>query len=91
MSKSISKSIKKWGLFGIGTTVLTASIPDNNFKFDDTNCKLILHIDNTNGKVSTKESKIKVVRIIEFVGKLLDNYLGNYTEEKTAYPDEASS
>ena len=47
--------------------MLTVSIPDNNCKYDDSNFKIIIHIDNTKGKVSTKEARIKLIRTIEFI------------------------
>ena len=58
MSKSITKTLKKWGLIDIGTTVLTVFIPDNNLKYDDSSFKTIIYIDNTNGKETTKEIKV---------------------------------
>ena len=67
--KSDSKYVKKWGLFGLGTVNLIVSIPDNNFKYDDTNFKIIIYIDNSNGKDSTKEVRVKLTRLIEFYGK----------------------
>ena len=82
LNKSISKTLKKWGLFGIGTTVLTVSIPDNNCKYDDSNFKIIIHIDNTKGKVSTKEARIKLIRTIEFIN--VHNII-KYTEEKIIF------
>ena len=66
LSKSISKSLKKWGLKDIGTTDLTVSIPNDNFRFNDTKSKIIIHINNTNGRASTKESIVKIIRTIEF-------------------------
>ena len=65
LSKSISKSLKKWNIFNIGTTTLTVSIPDNNCKYDDTNFKVVVYIDNLNGKAATKEVKVKFMRTIE--------------------------
>ena len=65
-TKSISKSLKKWGLKDIGTTDLTVSIPDDNFRYDDTKSKIIIHINNTHGRASTKESIVKIIRTIEF-------------------------
>ena len=69
LNKSVSKTLKKWGLFNIGTTTLTVSIPDNNFRYDDSNFKIIIHIDNNNGKETTKEIKVKLTRLIEFYNK----------------------
>lgn len=68
LTKSVSNPLKKWGLFGIGTPSLTVSIPDNNVKYDDNNFKIIINIDNRNGKESTKELKVKLMRTIEFYG-----------------------
>ena len=65
LSKSISKNLKKWNIINIGTTKLTVSIPDNNCKYDDTNFKVIVFIDNLLGKASTKEIKVKLMRTIE--------------------------
>ena len=65
LNKSISKNLKKWNIINIGTTTLTVSIPDNNCKYDDTNFKVIVFIDNLNGKESTKEIKVKLMRTIE--------------------------
>ena len=78
LSKSITKTLKKWGLISIGTTVLTASIPDNNLKYDDSSFKMIIYIDNTNGKETTKEIKVKFTRIIEFINQ----------DRKIVYRDE---
>ena len=78
LTKSVSKPLKKYGLFGIGTSSLTVSIPDNNVKYDDNNFKIIINIDNRNGKESTKELKIKLMRTIEFYGS--DNLI-EYKEE----------
>ena len=69
LNKSVSKTLKKWGMFNIGTTILTCSIPENNFKYDDSSCKVIIHIDNTNGRAATKEARIKFIRKIEFLNK----------------------
>ena len=63
LTKSINQSIKKWKIFNKGDTILKISIPENNFKYDSI-CKLTIEIDNTNGKVSTKESKIMLIRKI---------------------------
>ena len=78
LNKSITKTLKKWKLFDIGTTTLTVSIPDNNFKFDDTNFKIICHIDNSNGKETTKGIKLSLMRVIEFYNT---NNMITYKEE----------
>ena len=69
LSKSTTKTLKKWGLFGIGTTILTVSIPDNNFTYNDNNFKVIIHVDNTNGRANTNEIKVKLIRLIEFLNQ----------------------
>ena len=69
LSKATTKTLKKWGLFSIGTTILTVSIPDNNFKYDDTNFKVIIHVDNTNGRANTNEIKVKLTRLIQFLNQ----------------------
>ena len=68
LTKSVSKPLKKWNLFSIGTPSLTVSIPDNNVKYDDNNFKIIINIDNRNGRESTRELKVKLMRTIEFYG-----------------------
>ena len=79
LNKSDTKNVKKWGLFNLGTTSLIVSIPDNNFKYDDSNFKIIIYIDNSNGKESTKEVKVKLTRLIEFYDK---NNKIHFSEEK---------
>ena len=78
LNKTVSKTLKKWGLFGIGTTTLTVSIPDNNFKYDDTNFKIVIYIDNSQGKETVKEARVKLTRLIEFIGE--DNQI-KYNEQ----------
>ena len=51
LTKSISMHIKKWKMFDKGETILTVTIPENNFKYDST-CKVTIDIDNTKGKAS---------------------------------------
>ena len=65
LTKSISMHIKKWKMFDKGETIFKVSIPENNYKYDSV-CKVTIDIDNTNGKVNTKEYKIKLVRKITF-------------------------
>ena len=67
LSKSVTKNLKKWGLIGIGTTILTVSIPDDNFKYDDSTLKAVVYVDNTGGKATTNEIKAKLTRFIEFL------------------------
>ena len=69
LSKSTTKTLKKWGLFGIGTTILTVSIPDNNFKYNDNNFKAIIYVDNSNGRANTHEIKVKLIRLIQFLNQ----------------------
>lgn len=65
LSMSVKQTIKKWKLLGVGDTILTVSLPENNFKYDSI-CKLKIEIDNTNGKIATKEFKVTVIREIKF-------------------------
>ena len=69
LTKSITKNIKKWKMFGKGNTILKVSIPENNFKYDSI-CKITIDIDNTNGKVSTKQYKAMLTRRIKYSDKL---------------------
>ena len=78
LNKSVSKTLKKWGIFNIGTTNLTVSIPDNNFKYDDTNFKIAIFIDNIHGKETIREVRLKLTRLIEFIGS--DNNIA-YNEQ----------
>ena len=71
LSKTIDRNIKKMGLFASGTTVMTVTIPENNFKVDGT-LNVSVNIDNTYGKEPTKEAKVKYTRIIDFYGKKQD-------------------
>ena len=68
LTQTIQKNIKKWGLVGIGATKLTVSIPENNYKAN-TEIKVTIVVDNTQGKEQAKEAKVKLNRIIEFYGK----------------------
>ena len=68
LSMSIKQKIKKWKLFGEGDTILNVNVPENNFKYDSF-CKLNIEIDNTKGKISTKELKITLIRTICFKNK----------------------
>ena len=67
LNKSVTKTLKKWGLIGIGTTILTVSIPDDNFKYNDSSLKAVIYVDNTGGKATTNEIKVKLTRLIEFL------------------------
>ena len=67
LNKSVTKTLKKWGLIGIGTTILTVSIPDDNFKYNDSTLKAVIYVDNTGGKSTTNEIKVKLTRLIEFL------------------------
>ena len=68
LSMSIKQKIKKWKLFGEGDTILNVSVSENNFKFDSF-CQLNIEIDNTKGKICTKELKITLIRTINFKNK----------------------
>ena len=65
LSAAIKQTIKKWKLFGEGDTELKVSFPENNYKYDSI-CKLKIEIDNTKGKISTKEYKVTLIRTIIF-------------------------
>ena len=65
LSASIKQTIKKWKLFGEGDTELKVSFPENNYKYDSI-CKLKIEIDNTKGKIATKEYKVTLIRTITF-------------------------
>ena len=67
-SDSINQHIIKWKIFDVGRTMLKASIPQYNFKYDST-CKLSIVIDNTYGKMATKEYKVGLRRILYFKDK----------------------
>ena len=68
LSMSIKQKIKKWKLFGEGDTILNVNVPENNFKYDSF-CRLNIEIDNTKGKINTKELKITLIRTIYFKNK----------------------
>ena len=68
LTKSINQHIKKWKVFDKGDTILKISIPENNYKYDS-ECKVSIEIDNTNGKAATKEYKIMLIRKIRFKNK----------------------
>ena len=65
---SITQQIKKWKFFVEGNTKLNVTFPDTNFKFDSM-CKLDIEIDNTYGKVKTKELKFTFKRTINYKNK----------------------
>ena len=69
LTKSINQHIKKWKIFDKGDTILKISIPENNYKYDS-RCDVTIEIDNTNGKVATKEFKIMLIRKIRFKNKM---------------------
>ena len=56
-----SFSIKKWGIFGKGTTHIKASIPLTCYKFAD-NIPINVEVDNSNGKMKVTLVKINLVR-----------------------------
>ena len=54
-------NVKKWGMFGKGSTKIKASLPMKYFKFSD-NVPVNIEIDNTLGKMKVKLVKINLVR-----------------------------
>ena len=68
LNLSCTQTIKKWKFLGEGNTTLKVSIPENNYKYDSI-CKMNIEIDNSSGKISTKEYKITLVRTITFKNK----------------------
>ena len=69
LTKTINQHIKKWKLFDKGFTQLKLTIPENNYKYDSI-CKVNIEIDNTNGKETTKEYKIRLIRKVKYKNKL---------------------
>ena len=69
LTKSITQQVYKWNLIGRGETLLEVKLPDNNFKYDSLS-KVIILIDNTNGKTAVKEYKIMLIRKVKFKNKL---------------------
>ena len=65
---SITQNIKKWKFFGVGDTKLNVNFPSTNFRYDSM-CKLDIEIDNTNGKMITKELKFTFKRTINYKNK----------------------
>ena len=65
---SVTKSVKSWKLFSKGDATLTVNCPENNYTYDSI-CKLDINIDNTNGKMTTKEYKVDLKRTIIFKTK----------------------
>ena len=65
---SITQNIKKWKLFGEGDTKLNVNFPSTNFRYDSM-CKIDIEIDNTNGKMKTKELKFTFKRTINYKNK----------------------
>ena len=65
LSITVKQTIKKWKLFGEGDTEMKISFPENNYKYDSI-CKLKIEIDNTKGKIATKEYKVTLIRTIIF-------------------------
>ena len=84
LTKSINQHIKKWKIFDKGDTILKISIPENNFKYDS-KCDVTIEIDNTNGKVATKEYKIMLIRKTIFknkMGEIKGNDITNIVSER---------
>ena len=67
LTKTIEKNVKKWNLISAGSSKLTVTIPENNYKINS-GIKVTIVVDNTLGKEQAKEVKIKFLRIIEFFG-----------------------
>ena len=65
LTLSDSQSIKKWKMFDKGEATLKVTLPENNFRYDS-ECTVTIDIDNTNGKVATKEYKIMLIRKVVF-------------------------
>ena len=63
----IEKNVKKWNLISAGSSKLTVTIPENNYKINS-GIKVTIVVDNTLGKEQAKEVKIKFLRIIQFFG-----------------------
>ena len=68
LNLSCTQSIKKWKFLGEGNTTLKVSIPENNYKYDS-ECKMNIEIDNSRGKISTKEFKVTLLRTLTFKNK----------------------
>ena len=65
LSQQVKQTIKKWKLIGEGNTILKVSIPEDNYKYDSI-CELNIEIDNTKGKIATKEYKVTLIRSIKY-------------------------
>ena len=76
--ESTSSSIKKWGLFSKGNSIVKAFYPTKNYKFGDT-IPITINVDNTNSKLKLTECKIDLIRKISFKDK--ENLTDKYTHE----------
>jgi len=76
--ESSSLSIKKWGLFNKGDSIVKAFYPTKNYKFDDI-IPVTVNVDNTNSKLKLTETKIDVIRKIYFRDK--EDFTNKYTHE----------
>ena len=74
LTKTIEKNVKKWNLISAGSSKLTVTIPENNYKINS-GIKVTIVVDNTLGKEQAKEVKIKFLRIIFLVIVRLFNIL----------------
>lgn len=74
-------NVKKWGLFGKGTTILTATYPTNNYRIGDI-VPLTVNVDNARGEMTVNSIKVKVIRKITF---LKQNDTTKLPIEKTIY------
>ena len=76
-------NVHKWGMFDGGSTILKVSYKKNNFTIDEM-IPLNIDIDNTRGKLKVKESKIRIIRTIQF-SKPDKSSIEKYPLEKTIY------
>jgi len=76
--ESTSSSIKKWGLFNKGNSIVKAFYPTKNYKFNDI-IPITINVDNTNSKLKLTECKIDFIRKIIFKSK--EDLTDKYTHE----------
>ena len=75
------KNVHKWGMFDEGSTILKVSYKKNNYTIDEI-VPLNIEIDNTRGRLKVKETKIRIIRTIQF-SRLDKNSIEKYPLEKT--------
>ena len=80
--KEIKQNVKNFFLFDKGETGLKVFLPDVNFKYES-NCDLLLNIDNTKGKLAVSEYKVVLRRIIK-ICSFLDGYNDKKEKEITS-------